>query len=136
MASMSCSDALYRHLRDLSLACRVWLAGDQKYVILGGVNLPPGYNRSQIDILVEIPRDYPLSPPGVGEHNVFVPPSIRFQGRTPKYLHEGTHPSYSTPGFGPWAWWCYQRIDWDPLRDNLIKFLEMVRADLTDPPTE
>jgi hypothetical protein len=75
---------------------------------------------------VEIPDDYPESPPGVGGSHILVPSDLRFRGREPKDFH---------PWAGPdgWAWWCYERIDWDPCRDNLITLLEVIRAHMTHP---
>ena len=100
----------------------------------GGVKLPPGYNLAVTSVLVEIPSDYPLSPPGIGGNRVYVSPWLRFRSRTIRDVHPDRTPSYLTPGSGPWAWWCYQEIRWYPVRDNLIRFMEMFRADLTNPP--
>jgi hypothetical protein len=122
---------LHRHLADLSRAYRLWIGDGDEFVIITGVNLPPGHNMAQTDLLVELPSDYPLSPPGVGDSRIFVPAGIRRQGRQLRHVHEGTTPDFETPKFGPWAWWCYSHISWDPCRDNLIKFVEMVRADFT-----
>ena len=77
----------------------------------------------------EMPRDYPLCPPGIGTHT-YVSPDLQFNGRQLRDVHAGV-----TPGWGRWAWLCYQSIHWDPHRDDLVTFMEMVRADLTNPPT-
>jgi hypothetical protein len=125
---------LEKHLRRLSCAFQLQVADNYRFVIVGGVRLPPGYNHTLTSVLVEIPSDYPLSPPGIGNNRVYVSPRLRFRGRTLKDVHPDARPSYPTPGSGDWAWWCYQEIRWDPVRDDLIRFMEMFRVDLTNPP--
>lgn len=122
---------LERDLRNLSRAFPLWIADDYEFVVVGGIKLPPGYFPGKTDLLVEIPEDYPIAPPGVGRR-VYVNPHLQFRGRELDDLHPNTTPDFATPGFGPWAWFCYQHIEWWPERDDLIKFVEMVRADLTN----
>lgn len=126
---------LGRHLRELSRAFVLWIEEEYEFVVVCGMKLPPGYNRAETQLLIEIPQDYPLSPPGVGADRVYLSPDLRFKRRKLKDLHTGTTPSFYTPGFGPWAWFCYERVEWSPSRDGLVTFVEMVRADLTDPRT-
>ncbi|HUX00694.1 MAG: E2/UBC family protein [Phycisphaerae bacterium] len=125
------SATLLRHLQILSVAYSLTISDDYRWVIVHDFLVPPGYNWSYIDVLVEIPWDYPCSPLGVGGSHVFVPPDLRYRGRTLRDLHPEI-----TPGWGRWAWFCYERVAWDPYRDNLVTFLETVRADLTYPPTK
>ena len=127
---------LEQDLRSLSRAFRLWIDDDYSFVVAGGVKLPPGYNMSYTNLLLELPADYPVSPPGVGDSAVYLPPTLRLHGRRLKDLHEFRSPEFDTPGFGEWAWWCYEYVDWSPVRDNLIKFVEMVRADLTHAKTQ
>ena len=124
-----------RHLRDLSRALPLWVDDVDAFFIVSGLKLPPGYNVSHTDTLIELPPDYPLSPPGVGDYRVYLPPSLRFNRRKLKDLHEERTPNFDTPGFGPWAWFCYEYVGWSPECDDLIKFVEMVRADMTSPRT-
>src|SRR5262245_54847241 len=91
------------HLRDLSRALPLWVDEHGLFVVVGDVKLPPGFERSTTELLVELPADYPLSPPGIGGCRVFVPPSLRFRGRRLRDIHENRTPGYQTPGFGPWA---------------------------------
>ncbi|MCK4873275.1 MAG: hypothetical protein KAS72_11160 [Phycisphaerales bacterium] len=121
---------LLHDLEALSLGYRLSVARDYRSVIAHGFKLPPGYGRSTVDVLFEVPRRYPRRPPGVASR-VYLPPDLRFHGRTLKDVHPGV-----TPGWGNWAWLCYEWIRWDPRTDDLIKFLEMVRADLTNPSTK
>lgn len=112
-------------LRQLSYIYRVAVDDDYDYMIIGNFNLPPGYNRGQIPIKLKIPLRYPESAPGVGDAKLYVPSDLRYKGRTPQDFHDW--------GKDQWAWWCYERIDWDPCRDNLITFFEMLRAHMTNP---
>lgn len=121
---------LDRHLQALAVAYPLRVAENGEWLMVSGFRLPPGHNSASTDMLAEIPADYPISPPGVGSR-LYLPRWLRFRGRKLRDLHENV-----TPGCPNWAWFCYQWIQWDPCRDDLIAFLEMVRADLTDPPTE
>ena len=126
---------LQRDLARLSEHFDLWIDDDYRFVIVRGVRLPPGYNYDETDLLLEIPADYPITPPGIGEDRVYVSPDLRCFGRTLTDLHPWQTPKYQVPGFGPWAWLCYQAIGWSFLTDDLVKFVEMVRADLTSPST-
>ena len=95
---------------------------DGEFILIKGFKLPPGYNRNKIDVLLYPPKDYPLSPPGL-EHSLFVPKDLRYKGAK----IEDFHPKSASN----WAWLCFQRIRWNPNKDNLITFFEMVRANLT-----
>ncbi len=117
-------------MRALSCAYNVAL-DDFGNLIVANFNLPPGYNFSTIPILLEIPQDYPESPPAVGGSHVFVPRGLRYQGRRLRDFHEDVHPRGESNE--QWGWWCYERIDWDPCADNLITFFELLRADMTNP---
>ncbi len=125
---------LQKHLIELSRKYPLWLADDDSFVIVE-ILLPPGFNYLRTKLLIEIPSDYPVSPPGIGNCHAYVAPSLMYCGRTLKDIHPAQHPSFETPGFGPWAWFCYRTIRWYPARDSLLTFVEMVRADLTSPPT-
>jgi len=128
-------DRLHQDLERLSYLFPLCIDDDYRFVIVRAVRLPPGYNCNETSLLIELPPDYPCSPPGIAGYRVFASPNLRFRGRPLADLHPHNYPGYATPGFGPWAWLCYQAIAWDLFTDNLVKFVEMVRADLTDPPT-
>ena len=117
---------LERHLSDLSYVYTISVDEDMRFFIVRNFDLPPGYNRRQIDIWVEIPSDYPESAPGVGGSDVYVPKGLKFHGRKPSDYHGSSGPK-------GWAWWCYEWIDWNPCKDNLISFFELVRAHMTNP---
>ena len=124
------------HLKVLSMQFPLWVDDNSLFVIVGKLKLPPGYNHTLTQLLIELPDDYPLSPPGIGDCLVYVDPNLRFGMRELRDVHPSHRPTYQTPGFGPWAWWCYEMINWNPNRDNLTTFVAMVRADLTNPPTK
>jgi hypothetical protein len=113
-------------LRALSYAFTIEIEDDYSSIIVRDFNLPPGYNRGQIPILLDLPYEYPENPPGVGQSRVYVPNDLRYYGRKPNDFHDLIGP----PG---WAWWCYERIDWNPRRDDLMSFFELLRAHMTEP---
>jgi ubiquitin-protein ligase len=53
-------------LRQLSYAYTIVIDDDYKSIIVKNFNLPPGYNRGQIPVMLKIPSNYPESAPGVG----------------------------------------------------------------------
>ena len=118
-----------QHLRVLALAHRIDVSPDDQWIVVHGFQLPVGYSSSEISILVYIPPDYPVSPPGYPE-GLFVPQGLRFQGHRLFHIHEN-----ATPGWGAWAWLCFHSLAWDCHRDDLVRFLEMIRADLSNPHT-
>jgi hypothetical protein len=126
---------LEQDLERLSEHFPLWIDDHYRFVVIRGVRLPPGYNKDETDLFLEIPADYPFSSPGLGDSRVYVSPHLRFRGETLVDLHPSSTPKYEVPGFGPWAWLCYQAIGWSLFTDDLVKFVEMVRADLTSPAT-
>ncbi len=118
---------LEQHLIELSHVYPLNVADNYDFFILRGFELPPGYNRAETDVWLDLPDDYPESPPGVGSSRVFLPSDLQFGGRKPADYHERIGPK-------GWAWWCYESISWDPCRDNLLVFFELLRTHMTDPP--
>ncbi|MFC1781208.1 E2/UBC family protein [Planctomycetota bacterium] len=118
---------LEEDVRNLSLAYQVALDDNYQHLFIKNFNTPPGYNFLTIPNLLELPRDYPESPPGVGDSHIYVPSNLRYHGRKPKDFHESSGPSKD------WAWWCYESIKWDPCKDDLITFFELFRAHMTNP---
>ncbi len=119
---------LLRDLKELSIVCKVLASRDLRTVIVEDVRLPPGWNRTHTRMRIQIPEDYPLSPPGVSSSPIFLETGLRYHGQVPRDYHKNC-----TVAEEGWAWLCYESIDWAPNRDNLISLLERVRADLTNP---
>ena len=121
------------HLKRLSYGYPLFVDDGFRFFVARRCRLPPGFNVSTTDVLVYIPEDYPATPPGVTKSGrVYVPPGLRFRGRRLRDVHEDVNPPDGTD-FG---WLCYEWVKWDPCKDDFVKFLEMVRADLTNPPTK
>ena len=96
-----------KDLRDLSRTGFSLRIDDHlRFVIVEGVKLPPGYNRSHIPIIIELPTDYPMTPPGIGPNGIFVPKDLRYGGRKVLDIHGSVASRYKTPGWGRWAWMC------------------------------
>ena len=123
------SPVLLDHLEKLSYVCTVDEARDYSFIIVHEVNLPPGYNFNKISVLIEIPSEYPLFPPGIGNSKIYLPRGLLFNGRKLKDFHEDIVFENNMN----WGWFCYQHINWDPNWDDLTTLLEMIRADLSDP---
>ena len=119
---------LIHDLQELSLVCSVLVPRKLSFIVIEDVCLPPGWNRSRTRMRIDIPEDYRLSPPGVGDSSIYLDSGLRYLGRIPNDYHEG-----HGVGGERLAWWCYQSMAWDPRRDNLITLLERVRADLSSP---
>jgi len=117
---------LMQHLRALSYRYPVEGPRDWSYIQVRRFRTPPGYSPSTIQIRLRLPEDYPASPPGVSPSRVYVPANLKYQGQTPEDFH---------PDIGPagWAWWCFEHIAWDPCRDDLITFFEVLRLTMTHP---
>ena len=116
-------DVLIEDIQRLSMGCRVDAPRDLSYVIVRDVKLGAGWNREATDVLIEIPKDYPLTGPGQPPYGVYLEEGLLRHGGWPEHYHvNGNRPG--------WAWWCYEGIRWDPHRDDLITMLEAIRADL------
>lgn len=125
------SPQLLRHLKALSYAYALSVSNDYRHLKVHRVKLPPGFNASHVDVLIDIPADYPMSPPGVGNSRIYLPCGLRFRGKPLEHLYEG-----SSNGRKEWAWFCYRGIRWNPCQDDLIRLMELNRVYLTNPLTK
>lgn len=121
---------LLKDLSALTLGYSISIQDNYRLFCIHDFLLPPDYNRYTCEILVEIPHDYPLTPPGVVPNRIYLPNELRFQGRRLQDYYD-----FHVPGLGKWSWLCFQQIDWDSKRDNWISLMEIVRTRLTNPPT-
>lgn len=107
-----------------------------EWVCVHGLDLPGPYgawtdkqNRiiTQTSVLIDIPYDFPMSPPGVGfghpERAIHLP-YLLFNGGQMKDFYECKH--------NPWCWFCFQKIDWDRNEDNLLTLIMLVEASISD----
>lgn len=122
------SPVLLDHLRAAARSYRVSLSDDGRWVLVANFALPAGYNAATTQVLLGIPPDYPLRPPGVLPYGIFVEPGLRYRGSHHCNIVEGRG-----PGWGRWAWLCLYRVDWNPRRDDLVRCLEMCRTVLSNP---
>lgn len=107
-----------------------------EWVCVHGVDLPGrrglwtdhfGRVVCETSVLIDIPYDFPMSPPGVG----FSHPSRAIH--LPRIYYKGKLMSdFYTCKHDPWCWFCFQRIDWDPWHDNLLTLVALVEASITD----
>lgn len=125
------NQTLLKHLQELSYFHVVEIDDDLASIRVTDFRLPEGFNRRSCCVFIEIPSDYPISPPGCPSR-IYLPDGIRWRGRDLRDLHPGTQPKNRSG----WAWLCFERIEWNPLQDNLITTVELVRTTLTDPPTK
>lgn len=127
---MQNSNILREHIRRLSFFYPVAADDALRFIVVRSFRLPSGYSTSSTSVLLSIPEDYPLSPPGLRNAKIYIPADLRYCGQELKDVHEDV-----TPEWGNWSWFCYERICWNPKRDDLLVILELVRMNLTDPPT-
>ncbi|MFC1601760.1 hypothetical protein ACFL34_05370 [Candidatus Sumerlaeota bacterium] len=116
---------LKKHLRALSCAYTIDIIGDYSHIIVRGFKPPPGYNKKQISIRMTVPKKYPVDVPGLSSNPIHLPTGLLLNGQEPQDYHPYTGPK-------GWAWWCFERIEWDPCRHDLITIIEVLRATMTD----
>jgi hypothetical protein len=121
---------LVAHVHALARVYEVSVSTDQAWVQIANFVLPVGFNAKTTPLLVGLPPDYPLRPPGVLPHGIFVRPGLRFRGGHHSNIVEG-----HGPGWDQWSWLCVYRINWDPRRDDLLRLLELARTVLSGAPT-
>ncbi|GMU83710.1 MAG: hypothetical protein AMXMBFR47_35800 [Planctomycetota bacterium] len=95
---------------------------DGRWMLARHFPLPPGFNMAATRLLIGIPPLYPQAPPSA----VYLAPDVRFHNRPLPNLY---------PGHGPtreWAWLCLWPRSWDPCRDSLVCFLDVIRAELSN----
>lgn len=122
------SSVLLEHLRRASRSYALDVAQDARWVLVHDFALPAGYNAATTEVLVGIAPDYPLRPPGLLPHGIFLTPGLRYYNA----VHPAIVEDYG-PGWGRWDWLCLVRMAWDPHRDDLIRCLEIARVVLSNP---
>lgn len=102
-----------------------------QWIVVKGVLLPDGWNRSETDVLIRIRPGYPTTPPD----NFYVEADLRLaNGNKP-----GNAPKEETVGGRSWLMFSYhlEDGDWDPHAEpekghNLLTYLEGVRRRLSE----
>ena len=80
----------------------------------------------ETSVLIDIPYDFPLSPPGIGYSHptrAIHLPRISYNGSPMKDLYECAH--------DPWCWLCFQSMRWDLEQDDLLSLLALVEASVS-----
>jgi len=104
---------------------------NSEWILFRRFQLPPGWNRTVIEILVEVPPAYPQTPPD----NFYVTEGLRTaSGGTPGNYSEGVE-KYGKR----WAQFSYHVQDWSPSSDlldghNLLTFVLGVEQRLREIP--
>lgn len=115
-----------RDLHELSEHYVARSAAPNDGLIVEGFGLPNGFNRAMTKFLITIPADYPDVAPGVASA-IYVERGLLFHGRQLADVHE-----HINPGWGAWAWVCFQAIAWSE-HDSLLSLMELLRVSLTNP---
>jgi hypothetical protein len=108
------------------------------WVHLPRFSLPPQWNKTETQLLIELPPSYPL----VGPQGFYLDPYLRTRaGRTPAHYLE--RQARQQRGKGRWIWFCLERKDvprggWRAAArildgDNLLGYTELIRAVLSRP---
>jgi hypothetical protein len=122
---------LIEDLEAISPGYNISVEDDYSRFIVHNFKLPPGFNFYTIEILIKIPDDYPITPPGIGSNRIYLPASLRFHGRQLDEFRD-----HHDPYLGEWGWFCFEDINWDMTRDDLNSLMEIIRTNLTNPPTK
>lgn len=120
-------DILQRHLERAARHYLLWVSDDQRWLIFDRFQLPPGFDRPETRVLVGLPMDYPITPPVYLPNGIHLPTDLRFHGRRLANAEDQAQSG--------WSFLCYLHIQWNPHVDDLLRLLEMLRADLTAPST-
>ena len=124
------SDVLQRHVLTLDSSYGARMSSDGHFLRLYRCLLPPGYGRVSAEVLIDLPPDYFLCPPGFGSSRIHLPSTLRFHKCRLLHLYPEV-----TPGWGDWAWFSFVLRDWDSEYDDLVKFLKKLYAVLIYPET-
>ncbi len=117
-----------RHVQRLGQVYPTTVAEDSSWVRIEEFRLPPGWEPRQTELLIKIPPNYPLVPPGLSPaHGIFLPYRLRYRGGLVRDFHtHGELPDGS-------AWFCYLDLKWNHARDDLFTIIERVAFDLSRP---
>lgn len=95
---------------------------DGRWMLSRYFPLPRGFNSTTTRLLLPIPQLYPQAPPCA----VYLSPDVRLHDRPLPNLYPDRGPTRE------WAWLCMYPQSWDPCRDSLVRFLDLVRTELSN----
>lgn len=105
---------------------------DLRWVHIPCYDLPQGFNEPTGELLVELPKNYPFSPP----KNFFLHRDIKtFEGYSiDHYYSNATMSKYYEKG---WAWFCIHILQWKTAddimqSDNLLTCIDLVYMTLSE----
>lgn len=113
---------LAEHLAAVAEVLPIEATRDGRWMLARHFPLPSGFNVFETRLLIGIPTLYPQAPPGA----VYLSPDVRLRDRPLPNLFAGHGPT------AEWAWLCMYPQSWDPCRDSLVRFLDVVRAELSN----
>jgi hypothetical protein len=124
------ADALFAHL--LGTPVNIHVPSDEDYAYIEGFPLPASYSPATTDVLIELPYDYPATPPT----KVYIDNGLGRHGETLKDYDQGI----TTRQGKSWASWRTDQIGsivrtWQPDWDGLHTFLPMLLGSFRDAPT-
>ncbi|PQP35721.1 hypothetical protein C6A37_01175 [Desulfobacteraceae bacterium SEEP-SAG9] len=110
-------------------------ANDYSWVCVRGIDLPGSYGSwtlkgltvTTTSALIDMPFDFPMSPPGVGISHptrAIHLPLILYNGKLMNDFYMCKH--------DPWYWFCFQQMSWDSRNDNLLTLVALIEASISD----
>jgi hypothetical protein len=105
---------------------------DFRWVHIPYYELPPGFNEPVGELLIELPKNYPFSPP----QNFFLHKDIKtFEGYSIDHYY--SNPSMSKYYEKGWAWFCIHIKKWKAVNDiiqsdNLLTCIDLVYTTLSE----
>ncbi len=110
-----------------------------KRVFITDFLLPPEYSPRTTNIIINLPDNYPLTPPGISSSvGIYFRANLKRNGRELTCSRDAFH---GTCGHCPermkvkgWAWWCFARFEgWDPTKDDLVKIILILKDTIENP---
>ncbi len=104
--------------------------------MVNGVALPDDFNLCSTSMLMVLPPDYPVTPPGLGHHAIYLREGLSKRGyRLDHYYDHNIHCSCGQCDLSKYGWWwyCFKGIPgWDPRYHDLVNIVRMVQLALSE----
>lgn len=103
------------------------------WVCIHDFRLPEGFNKDGGELLIELPPNYPFSPP----KNCFLDRTVRTSGGKEIREHYYPNESYNKYYEKGWAWFCFHITSWKAKEDvmesdNLLTFVDLAHLALAE----